>query len=80
MFKGHVDRISMSAVAGWAANDEAPDKSVELSVFVDETKVAQVLCAAPRPDLRQMGAFGAGNHGFFFEFPVRLPAVLTTPS
>jgi hypothetical protein len=58
---------------GWAADDERPDDVVEVSIFIDNVKIAQIPCAAPRPDLKQLGIFGAGIHGFVFEFPNALP-------
>src|SRR6476659_5892041 len=68
MYRGHIDAVTRSEVSGWAASDERPDEVVEVSVFIDGRKIAQIQCDSPRPDLYQLGVFGAGMHGFRFAF------------
>jgi len=77
MLAGFVDRISHGEVAGWAADKEQPDETVEISIFVDEYKRAQLACDLARPDLRQSGQWGDGRHGFRFRFPAPLAREMT---
>ena len=72
MLTGYVDRISHSVIDGWAADKERPDETVEVSVFVDGYKRAQLACDLLRPDLRETGVWGDGRHGFRFNFPAAL--------
>jgi hypothetical protein len=72
MLAGYVDRIAHSAIEGWAADNERPDETVEVSIFVDGCKRAQLACDLARPDLRTTGAWGDGRHGFRFGFPAPL--------
>lgn len=77
MLAGYVDRISHGDIAGWAADKERPDETVEVSIFVDEYKRAQLACDLARPDLRQSGQWGDGRHGFRFRFPATLAREVT---
>jgi hypothetical protein len=74
MLQGHVDEVSHRAIAGWAADDTRPDDTLDVSIFVNARKVAQVACDKPRQDLIKTGQYGHGNHGFAFRFPKPLPA------
>jgi hypothetical protein len=69
MLRGHVDGLTRKSVVGWAAVSDNPDLIVEVSVFVDDRKIAQIACDSPRSDLQKLGTFGNGAHGFRFEFP-----------
>jgi hypothetical protein len=69
MLRGHVDGVTRKNVIGWAAASDNPDLIVEVSVFVDDRKIAQIACDSPRSDLEKLGTFGNGAHGFRFEFP-----------
>jgi hypothetical protein len=71
MLRGHLDEVSYSHVAGWAADTSDPDGIVEVSIFVDGRKVVQTECNQYRPDLKEQG-FGQGRHGFLYDFPVKL--------
>ena len=72
MLRGHVDRLTRTGVTGWAADDDCPNVVLEVSVFVNGKKIAQIVCNLPRSDLGKLGIFGDGAHGFRFEFPVPL--------
>ncbi len=76
MLIGHVDEISATVVEGWAADDTRPDEPIDVSVFVDSRKIAQVVCDRLREDLQETGQYGDGKHGFAYRFPTPLP---TTP-
>jgi hypothetical protein len=68
MLRGNVDKISRTEASGWAADTESPDAVVEVSIFIDGKKVAQIECSSARPDLLKLGGFGHGAHGFQFSF------------
>jgi len=72
MLAGFVDRISHGEVAGWAGNKDRPDEAVDISIFVEGYKRAQLVCDLARPDLKQSGQWGDGRHGFRFRFPAPL--------
>ena len=67
--RGHTDSVSRTAVNGWAADFDDPDRVVDVSIFLDGRKLTQIACDLPRPDLQQIGTFGEGMHGFRFKFP-----------
>jgi len=64
MIQGHVDRITRQVITGWAADTAAPDEQIDITIFVNGRKMAQLACDQPRPDLRHMGMYGEGRHGF----------------
>jgi hypothetical protein len=72
VFRGNVDNVSRAGVSGWAATEESSDTVVEVSIFLGGGKIAQIPCAAPRADLKQLGTFGNGAHGFRFDFATPL--------
>jgi hypothetical protein len=72
-FVGHIGRIEPDFVGGWAADTAHPDAVVEVVVYVDGTRVAQVACNVFRPDLRDLKTLGQGNHGFRYSFPEPIP-------
>jgi hypothetical protein len=74
VFRGNVDNVTRTGVNGWAATEESSDSVVEVSIFVGGAKLAQIACASPRPDLKQLGDFGNGAHGFRFNFAKPLGA------
>jgi hypothetical protein len=73
MLYGHVDEVSHQRVQGWAADDTRPDEALDISIFVDGRKVAQVMCDRRREDLAETGQYGSGNHGFVYRFAEPLP-------
>jgi hypothetical protein len=72
MLRGHLDALDHESISGWAADDASPEAIVEILIYVNGRKAARVACAAPRSDLRQMGIFGEGAHGFRYQFDVPL--------
>jgi hypothetical protein len=66
--QGFVDEITRHRVAGWAADPPYPDDPVEVSIFVDGRKVAQLVADLLRPDLARSGMYGSGRHGFIYHF------------
>lgn len=75
MLHGHLDEVSHQSIQGWAADDARPDEPVDISVFIDGRKVAQVACNRPREDLAQTGQYGNGRHGFSYRFGTALSQV-----
>jgi len=73
MLQGHVDRITRQVITGWAADTAAPDERITVAIFVNGRKLAQLPCDQARPDLRHMGLYGEGRHGFRHEFTPPLP-------
>lgn len=72
MLTGHVERVSHNEIEGWAADDERPYETVEVSIFVNEHKRAQLACDLGAPELRQIGIWGDGKRGFCLSFPAAL--------
>ena len=66
MLRGHVDRITASFVTGWAIDTDQPNKRVEVCLFLDGRKIAQILCDQLRPELCGKPSFGDGKHVFRF--------------
>lgn len=73
LLQGHVDRITRQVVTGWAADAAAPDDRIAVSIFVNGRKLVQLDCDQPRLDLRHLGLYGEGRHGFRYEFAPPLP-------
>jgi hypothetical protein len=72
MLHGHLDKVSHQLLQGWAADDAKPDEVVDVSVFVDGRKIAQVACDRLRADLQTTGHYGGGRHGFEHRFDAPL--------
>jgi hypothetical protein len=73
MIQGHVDRITRQLVMGWAADTAAPDERVDVAVYLNGRKLAQLAGDQPRADLRHKGVYGEGRHGFRYDFVPPLP-------
>lgn len=76
MLVGHVDRAESTGVAGWAADSDRPDDSVDVVVYVNGRRLARVSCDRFREDLRAAGKYGDGRHAFSFQFPQPLSVEL----
>jgi hypothetical protein len=77
MLTGYIDKISSDTVHGWAADTDEPDAVIEVAIYVDGRRVAQVACSELRKDLRDLGRYGAGRHGFHHVFTPPLPPLTT---
>ena len=71
---GHVDAVSRTHVAGWAADSEQPDRALELCVLVDGREHGRMTANLPRRDITALGRFGTAGHGFHLVFPTPLTA------
>ena len=69
-----VDECSRTSVKGWAASETNPDEVHDISIFVDDRKVAQITCDLPRKDLARTGMHGDGARGFDHHFDPPLAA------
>jgi FkbH-like protein len=58
-FKGSTDRIDRQLIAGWAVNTVSPDSPTEITLYVDDIKVATVTCDHIRTDAVIAGFPGA---------------------
>src|SRR5271156_4806403 len=67
MIRGHVDLVLPDVIVGWAADDESLDTPVDISIFVNGSKLVQITCDRLRADLREQGRFGGGRHGFRYQ-------------
>ena len=75
---GFIDVFTRETVSGWAASKTNPDEVVDISIFVDDRKIAQIVCNLPRADLAKAGQFGDGARAFAYSFDPPLPAEGTT--
>ena len=75
---GFIDVFTRETVSGWAASKTNPDEVVDISIFVDDRKIAQIVCNLPRADLAKAGQFGDGARAFTYLFDPPLPAEGTT--
>ena len=61
--KGYVDKLSVSAVEGWAFDPGRPDTPLQVTVHVDDRQIAVGRAAQHRKDVADL--FGSsGMHGF----------------
>jgi hypothetical protein len=63
-FKGVIDRIDRQLIAGWAVNTVSPDSPTEITLYVDDIKVATVTCDRIRTDAVTAGYPGARQFSF----------------
>lgn len=68
MQMGYVDIAQRDRIVGWAADPDAPDEALELVVLVNGHEAGRAKADRFRPDLKRLGKFGEGRHGFEFKF------------
>ena len=66
MLTGHIDGVQRDVISGWAADTLSPDASVEVAIIVDGEEIGRIVADRPREDLRRLGNYGDGRHGFVF--------------
>ena len=71
--RGAVDRADARTVEGWAVDARAPERRVEVQLYVDGRHAGSRLADRPRPDVRDAGLAGDERHGFLFETPALPP-------
>ena len=77
MLEGYVDQVTPECVSGWAADDEDPDRTVDVLIFVNGANVARVACDRFREDLKETERFGEGLHGFWYPLDDAVPVGAT---
>lgn len=70
---GFVDQFTSEVVEGWAASETNPNEILDISIFIDDRKVAQITCDQPRGDLAKARTYGDGARGFIYVFNPPLP-------
>src|SRR5690349_6862505 len=73
MLTGYIEQIAPEFVHGWAADTEQPDIVIDVAIYLDGRRIAEVSCSSLRKDLRELGIYGQGLHGFHYIFPTPLP-------
>jgi hypothetical protein len=68
MLRGHVDANARYAVAGWAADTDDLTARVDIVIFVGGREYGRARADLPRRDLRELGTYGDGQHGFRYSF------------
>src|SRR5689334_21444366 len=74
MLVGNVDIVQHDRITGWAADVDAPLAAIDVVVIVDGDEVGRVSADLFRQDLRDLGPYGDGRHGFTFTFSQPLSA------
>ena len=64
MINGRVNVIRRDMISGWVADYDDPYRVLEIAVLVDGVERGRYLANRARPDLRALGIYGAGDHGF----------------
>jgi hypothetical protein len=72
MLKGCIDRIE-GEIVGWAFDDNRPEQSIALDLFIGGAFFSNVLADRPRPDLEVFGT-GRINYGFSIITPPHVRA------
>jgi SAM-dependent methyltransferase len=58
-----LDGLRPHRISGWALHPDAPDRHVEVTVFLDAIAIGRQVAAKFRPDLKRAG-LGGGDHAF----------------
>jgi hypothetical protein len=74
MIDGYVDSVSRYGVAGWSADPADPERPIDVAIVVNGVERGRLRADRPRRDLRGLGTFGDGLHGFQFTFDPPLGA------
>ncbi len=62
--RGFLDLIAPKRIGGWAMDENDLDRQIDVSIFMDGQKIAQLTCDIERPDMIELGTFGTKGHGF----------------
>jgi len=65
--RGAIDVADQTRVAGWVADPESPENTLEVQLFIDEKLTASKLADERRVDLVESGVSSNPNHGFNFD-------------
>ncbi len=67
--RGAIDVADQTRIAGWVHDPQAPEKSLEVQLFIDGKFIASQLASQQRADLVAAGATSRPHHGFTFSLP-----------
>jgi len=70
--QGYIDELTRFRVVGWAADRDAPERTLRLGVFVNGEGCAVVDANRHRPGLEQLVPGATGRYAFVCYFPVPL--------
>lgn len=74
MLAGRIDFANRDTVTGWAADDASPEESLPVILLVDDQVRQRTIADSLRQDLRDLGRYGGGLHGFTFSLASPLSA------
>ena len=74
MLDGFVEVCTREGVSGWAASKMDPDEVLDISIFIDDRKIAQIACNLPLQDLAKAAQFDDSARAFAYSFDPPLPA------
>ncbi len=73
MLYSHIDQVTRRDISGWAVDANDPTRPVQLSISVGGHEQGRVCADLFRSDLRDLGTYGDGCHGFAYKFDSPLP-------
>jgi hypothetical protein len=68
-FRGALDEATAQHVYGWALDEAAPARHVEVQLYIDGRFVGTTTANLPRPDVLAAGRAADEPHGFEFKTP-----------
>jgi hypothetical protein len=68
-FRGTVDEANAQHVYGWVVDGRAPERRVEVQLYIDGRFAASRVADLPRPDVKAAGHAPDEWHGFSFDTP-----------
>ena len=68
-YRGWPEITSENSVAGWAVNEAAPERNVEVQLYVDDHFVTAGIADLARPDVVAAGRAKSDRCGFNFALP-----------
>lgn len=68
-FRGALDEANSQHIYGWALDEAAPARNVEVQLYIDGRFVGTTTANLPRPDVLSAGRAEDELHGFEFKTP-----------
>jgi Sulfotransferase family len=66
--RGHVDQVTHYTISGWALDEDAPEKALNVIISIDGAAVGGAVANRFRKDLTSVHEGSTGNHAFEFSF------------
>lgn len=76
MIIGNIDKLTSSAIQGWAADKSEPNTPVILSLYINNELIGNLSANIMRGDIKK--AIGTGAHGFFGSLEDKLAVGMNT--